>query len=218
MGPLPSQGMSAYESCREVCGNFETPGVALDVPAQVDFSKRKTTYDQARIEDELDKLDLTGKNLLHVGVGNSQLAERFASRVNLIDGLTVSPNELARAASLGLPNYTVFLINKYGREFVMANRYDFVIDNNLAGFACCKYHFYSMLDRYVAVMTRGGKILTDQEGMDWTYGDPRWKMTYEDLVGLEARFPLRAARVTDQVYALEHVLPRPSPPVGERAK
>src|SRR5215216_4819878 len=110
---------SQYESCSEVCGKMERPGLALDLPLWVDHTKEETTVDQARIEAELDKINLSGKNILHVGVGNSKFARHFAGRVVLIDGLTVSHNEKRLADSMGISNYTVYLLNKYSREFIL---------------------------------------------------------------------------------------------------
>jgi len=198
---------SQYESCPEVCGRMDSPGLALDMPLWVDHTRDETTVDQARIEAELGKMDLSGKNILHVGVGNSRFAERFASRVNLIDGLTVSRNEKALADSFEIDNYTVYFLNKYGREFVLTikNKYDFVVDNNLASFACCKYHFYLMLDNYIWSSKPGGQILTDQQGMDWVIEDPRWKLTYQDLLALENKFPVRVGRITDTVFSIRAV-------------
>jgi hypothetical protein len=198
---------SQYESCLEVCGEMDRPGLALDMPLWVDHTKDETTVDQARIEAELDKLNLGGKNILHVGVGNSKFARRFASRVSLIDGLTVSYNEKTLADSAGISNYTVYLLNKYSREFIQTikNSYDFIIDNNLASFACCKYHFYLMLDNYIWSLKPGGRILTDQQGMDWVIEDPRWKLTYQDLLALENKFPVKAGRITDTVFSIQAV-------------
>jgi len=198
---------SQYESCPEVCGRMDSPGLALDMPLWVDHTRDETTVDQARIEAELDKMNLSGKNILHVGVGNSRFAERFASRVNLIDGLTVSRNEKVLADSFEIDNYTVYFLNKYGREFVLTikNKYDFVVDNNLASFACCKYHFYLMLDNYIWSSKPGGQILTDQQGMDWVIEDPRWKLTYQDLLALENKFPVRVGRITDTVFSIRAV-------------
>jgi hypothetical protein len=33
-------------------------------------------------------------------------------------------------------------------------------------------------------------------------GNAEWKLTYEDLVGLEDRLPLKVSRLTETVYAL----------------
>jgi hypothetical protein len=202
-----SEFKSRYESCREICGEMENPGLALDMPIWVDHTKDETTVDQARIEAVLDRLDLVGKNILHVGVGNSKFARRFASRVHLIDGLTVSRNEKALADSLKIDNYTVYLLNKYSREFILtiSHKYDFVMDNNLASFACCKYHFYLMLDNYLWSMRPGGQILTDQQGMDWVIEDSRWVLTYEDLLALEKKIPVRASRMTETVFSIQKV-------------
>jgi hypothetical protein len=61
-----------------------------------------------------------------------------------------------------------------------------------------------MLDNYVWCMEPGGRILTDQRGMDFTVeDDPRWRLTYDDLVGLEELFPLQVGAVTDTVYELK---------------
>jgi hypothetical protein len=195
---------SAYETCPEVCGNLERPGVALDMPLWIEHAHLDTTVDQLRIEDALTRMEWRGKSFLHVGVGNSRFAQRFAADAALIDGLTVSRVEVELAQALHIPNYAVYLLNKYGREFLLTitNSYDFVIDNNMASYACCKYHFYRMLDNYLRVMKPGGQILTDQRGMDFTVEDKRWIFTFEDLQSLERKFSIRAARINDTVFAL----------------
>jgi hypothetical protein len=194
-----------YEGVRDVCGQLDHPGLATDLPIWVDHTRDETTVDQARIEDVLETMDLAGRSILHVGVGNSGLASRFAPRVELVDGLTVSEPEMTLANSLGIPNYTVQLLSKYSREFLqqVTNRYDYVVDNNLASFACCKYHFFRMLDNYLWCMRPRARILTDQRGMDFTVDeDPRWQLTYDDLVALEDLFPVTAGALTDTVYEL----------------
>jgi len=206
------QSKSPYESCAEVCGNLDQPGARLDDPVAMKWISpnpltAKTTIDQARIEAVLDTMDLTGKHILHVGVGNSKLACRFASKVDAIDGLTISLAEKAHADALQIDKYTVYLLNKYSREFLVRikNKYHFIIDNNLASFACCKFHFYLMLDNYVWALQPDGSVLTDQRGMDWVFEEPRWKLSYMDLVALEKKFPLKVSCITDTVYALQRV-------------
>jgi hypothetical protein len=175
------------------------------MPIWVDHTREETTVDQASIEDALEGMNVRGRNILHVGVGNSRFAQRFAGRVRLVDGLTVSQPEKELADSLQIPNYTVYFLSKYSREFLttIKNRYDFVVDNNLASFACCKYHFFRMFDNYLWCLRPHGRILTDQRGMDWTVNnDPRWQLTFSDLVALERRFPVTVAKVTDTVYEI----------------
>lgn len=195
---------STYETCVEVCGNLERPGVALDMPKWIEHTHLDTTVDQLGIEDALSGMNWQGKSFLHVGVGNSRFAQRFAAGALLIDGITVCRSEVEWAASLRIPNYTVYFLNKYGREFLLTltHRYDFVIDNNLASYACCKYHFYRMLDNYLWAMKPGARILTDQRGMDFSVEEKRWILSYEDLQALEQKFPVHVTRVTDTVYAI----------------
>lgn len=194
-----------YDSCLDICGRLDHPGLATDMPIWVDHTREETTVDQASIEDALEGMNVRGRNILHVGVGNSRFAQRFAGRVRLVDGLTVSQPEKELADSLQIPNYTVYFLSKYSREFLttIKNRYDFVVDNNLASFACCKYHFFRMFDNYLWCLRPHGRILTDQRGMDWTVNnDPRWQLTFSDLVALERRFPVTVAKVTDTVYEI----------------
>ncbi len=198
MGETPT-----YATYRESCGTPEKPSVSLN-SASVDWSQQKTTPDQACIEAVLNTLAVTGASILHVGVGNSKLAQRFAGRAHLVDGLTVHQNEKIHADALGIPNYTVYVLNKHSQEFVsvITNVYDFVIDNNLSFFACCKYHFYVMIENYLWALTFEGRILTCQIGMDVCNDDLGWVMTYADLVSLESKFPVHVSKMTDVVYAI----------------
>jgi hypothetical protein len=147
---------------------------------------------------------LTGAQLLHVGVGNSKLAQRFASRVRGIDGLTLHHNEKINADALAIANYTVYILNKYSREVVSAlsHTYDFIIDNNLASFACCKKHFFIMVENYLSLLRSQGRILTCQIGMDAYHDDFGCTIAYADLVSLERQFPVLVSKLTDVVYAL----------------
>ena len=192
-----------YSTYKEFCGNSEQPWVTMN-SAAVDWTQQETTRDQVCIEAALDIMAVTGASILHVGVGNSKFAQRFASRARRLDGLTVHQNEKTHADALGLPNYTVYVLNKYSPEFgsVITNTYDFIIDNNLASFACCQQHFAVMFENYLQVLTSHGQLLTCQIGMDAVHGDFGWVMTYADLVSLERKFPIHVSKITDVVYAI----------------
>jgi hypothetical protein len=185
------------------CGNPEQPGVT-QIREALDWTHQETTRDQAHIEAVLETLVAPDAWLLHVGVGNSQLAQRFASRVRRIDGLTMSPQEQAHAEALGLPNYTVYVLNKYSPACgaVLVQPYDVIIDNNLVSFACCQVHFSGMLVQYLRALTPHGQILTCQIGMDAYQEDCGWKMTYADLVRLERQYPMHVSQLTAVVYAI----------------
>src|SRR5882672_10106501 len=192
-----------YTTYKEFCGNREQPWVTLN-SAAVDWTQQETTRDQACIEAVFDAMAVTGASILHVGVGNSGFAQRFASRVHRIDGLTVHQNEKIYAEALRIPNYALYVLNKHSAEFVsiLTNTYDFIIDNNLASFACCKHHFSVMFENYLRALASGGQILTCQIGMDVYHGAFGWVMTYADLVSLEQKFPVQVSKMTDVVYAI----------------
>jgi hypothetical protein len=96
------------------------------------------------------------------------------------------------------------MINKYSRDAisVLAHSYDFIIDNNLASFACCKKHFFVMFENYRTVLRSHGRILTCQIGMDAYHDDFGCTIAYADLVSLERQFPVLVSKLTDVVYAL----------------
>jgi hypothetical protein len=111
----------------------------------------------------------------------------------------------------------VALLDRLGRDRdPLAGRYDFIVDNNLASFACCRYHVYLMLDTYLGALRPGGLILTHQRGMDWTFADRRWRLSYEDLAGLESKLPVRVSPLTEAVYAIGKA--EPAPEAGPRVR
>jgi hypothetical protein len=198
-----SEERRIYDTSKAFCGNLEQPWVTR-ISEALDWTQQETTRDQVCIEAVLDTLAVTGTSMLHVGVGNSKLAQRFASQARRLDGLTVHQNEKTHADALGIPNYTVYVLNKYSLEFVsvLMKTYDFIIDNNLASFACCQYHFAVMCANYLRALASHGQILTCQIGMDAYVGAFGWVMTYADLVSLERKFPMHVSKMTEVVYAI----------------
>jgi hypothetical protein len=193
----------------DFCGELESPGLRIDEPGYVDYSRMPTTPDQVRIEDVLATMRLgRRRNVLHIGVGNSSLAQRLAPRLGRIDGVTVSKAEQARARSLRIPNYTTFVVSKFSQAFctTVSGSYDVIADNNLTSFACCAYHVYRMFENYLSCLRPRGCILTDEEGLAWVAGRgrklQRWQMSYDDLETLVARFHLTTTPLTDLVLAL----------------
>jgi hypothetical protein len=192
-------------SAIDFCDRLDEPGVSIDDPDFVDYSEMPPTIDQQRIERLLAGRDLSTARLLHVGVGDSGLAFRLQGHCRSIDGITVSERERVRAESRGIADYRVLRVNRYSLEFARRVQpgYDIIIDNNLASFACCCFHFAVLLHTYRWALAPRGEILTDQRGMNWVVGDRRWRMTFNDLAAAGRRFGLRAAKVTDSVYSLQ---------------
>jgi hypothetical protein len=205
----PSRGtgsLAAWDGL-DLCDQFDRPGRGIDDLQATDFSDSQTSPDQLEIEQYLEGGTSLAPSarILHVGVGNSSLALRFRDRCAQIDGLTVIEREKARADALGLPNYSVFLLNKHGSEFPhrLQPGYEWIVDNNPASYVCCRYHFARMLENYRWALAPGGRILTHSRGLGWVARDHRWHMTFSDLAAAGARFGLRAVRLSERIYALE---------------
>ena len=154
------------------CGNEDDPGIIYG-PDLRDWSAKATTPDQYRIEKYIDRFDLRDKRLLHIGVGNSGLARRFHRRVKEIVGTTIDEPEIKVAQTLGYPNYSVVLHNKYsGGGDRIAGKFDFILDNNLTSPCCCVRHLAALFTFFGERLSDGGHIVTDREGLAWISSRP----------------------------------------------
>ena len=202
----PHKTSTSVDRFRWNCANDSNPGID-EVPEWQDWSERGSTPDQKRIEAFLNSQVLSEKTLLHVGVGSSQLALNFHLRLSAIDGITIQEAELKKARELNIPNYRVFLLNKFSPEIpaILGRTYDFVVDNNPSSFSCCRKHFFIMLRNYSSLLNDNGLILTDKMGLGWSTqpNDPRWGLSRQDWFKIGARFGFRPAQFTDWVLGLE---------------
>lgn len=200
---LPAHCMSASE-----------PGVD-EVDEWRDWTALETTPDQMRIEAYLRFSRLSGRSVLHVGVGNSSLAARLSHRTRRIVGTTISSNEVAYAASLNLPNYRVELHNKYsGKPLTAGDTFDYIVDNNPTTFCCCLHHMMVMMDFYVRVLAPDGQILTDRDGLGWVVStagaNPRWRFSFDDLAFVAGKVGLQTFAIDESLISLARQRPRPA--------
>ena len=201
------------------CGNMRDPGVIYSEDLR-DWSGKATTPDQARMEQYIDRYDLRGARILHVGIGNSGFAKRFHRRVGEITGTTIDRPEVGVARSLALPNYRTVIHNKYsGDDDAIEGQYDFILDNNPTSPCCCFRHLSDMVDLYARKLAPGGQIVTDRVGLRWIPADAsrRWSFDFDDLAAVAAVAGLKAFRMTGSVYVLSRTAP-PEPGFLPRAR
>lgn len=195
------------------CGNRSDPGIIYSEDLR-DWSDKATTPDQWRIERYIDRFDLRGKRVLHIGIGNSGLARRFHRRVGQIVGTTIDQPEIDVAQSLALPNYAFVLHNKYSaRNGDVPGTFDFIVDNNPTSPCCCIRHLADLFEFYAEKLGENGQIVTDREGLGWVPDDssPRWSFDFDDIAAVAATAGLCAFRVNRNVY----VLSRSAPPLPD---
>ena len=152
------------------------------------FFDKSYTYweDRAVTTDELDiinfidnKKDIKFKSVLHIGVGNSYFAKKFARRFN-ITGITISQEEVKKANSMNLINYQVYLLDKYStqfKNFLSKNTFDLIIDTNLKSYTCCQETFEFMISNIFKSMNSNGMLITSTNGMKW-FKDLRPKLSF----------------------------------------
>ena len=134
------------------------------------WEDRETTTDERQIIDEIlkDKF-LINKNILHIGIGNSELAKTLDSS-NKIYGISISNNEINYAKSLNLENYIIFFCDKYSiklRNIFQNIKFSLIIDTNLKSYSCCQNAFDFMMENLFNYLEPGGKIITSINGMKW---------------------------------------------------
>jgi hypothetical protein len=163
------------------------------------LTQQATTRDQVCIEAALDTMAVTGASILHVGVGNSKFAQRFASRARRIAGLRCTrmkrPTQMPWGSLITPCMCSISTVRSSSRS--SPTRIDFIIDNNLASFACCQQHFAVMFENYLTDISiaRPDLNVPDWHGRGpWRFG---WVMTYADLVSLERKFPIHVSKITD---------------------
>jgi len=176
----------------------------------LDYSACEPTEDQAAINRWLAAADLRERDILHVGTGNSSVARLLAGKVRGIVSVTVAHNEWQHGNALGLPQYSVHLLNKhsddFARQFEPAS-FDCILDNNLASFACCQRHLERYFETLVSLLRPEGFILTHWLGMQWTLDvgvddvEPVWQLDAGKLRAIASAYGLAVER-QDELFFL----------------
>ena len=195
------------------CGATANPGVRFSEELR-DWSDKATTPDQRRIERYIDRYDLRQQRILHIGIGNSGLAQRFHRRTKEIVGTTIDEPEINVARSLALPNYHYLLHNKYsGENSEIRGTFDLILDNNPTSPCCCIRHLATLFDFYSEKLRPDGLIVTDRQGLEWVPKDssPRWGFSFEDLAAAARLAGFSAYRADATVYVLTRNSPPPRP-------
>ena len=134
------------------------------------WEDRAVTSDEMDIINFLDnKKKIQLRSVLHVGIGNSYFAKKFATRFN-ITGITISQKEVEAAETMQLLNYKVFLFDKYSiqfKKFLDKNSFDLIIDTNLKSYSCCQESFEFMINNILKSIKPNGMLITSINGMKW---------------------------------------------------
>lgn len=114
---------------------------------------------------------VTGKRLLHVGIGNSSVFRAIGLQLSAFVGLTVNlPEKVHFEETFGYPAHArIFLANKHdARNYdSIAGPFDLIVNVNLKSFACCERHFHDMMAAYVNRLAPDGMIITAGTGVGW---------------------------------------------------
>lgn len=137
------------------------------------WENRGVTSDEIEILNFLkkNKFNFKKKTILHIGVGNSYMAEILHKFNCHITGLTISEPELIAAKLKKIKNYNVYLKNKYSRNLKKSffnKKFDLVIDANLKSYACCNEGFENYFKLLISCMKTESILITSKKGMRWS--------------------------------------------------
>jgi SAM-dependent methyltransferase len=176
----------------------------------LDYSECEPTEDQAAINRWLASADLRGRDILHVGTGNSSVARLLAGTARRIESVTVARNEWQHGNALNLRDYRVHLLNKHSQAFAEqfeAASFDAILDNNLASFGCCQRHVERYFETLVRLLKPDGFVLTHWLGMQWTLDigvddvEPVWRLDAGKLRAIASAYGLAVER-QDELFFL----------------
>ncbi|PCD87700.1 class I SAM-dependent methyltransferase [Vibrio mediterranei] len=138
-----------------------------------EWVSRKTTKDLRAIQDMLCN-DKEALSILQIGIGNSSCFEvvNKANKKVHFTGTTIVQEEMEHAKNKFSKDfddkYKVIVCNKYSDEMKdLKGNYDYIIDNDISSYACCKEHFERMLDYYKQLLAPEGKICVGIIGLEY---------------------------------------------------
>jgi hypothetical protein len=130
---------------------------------------RKTTKDLLRIQNYIlqDERELT---VLQIGTGNSSFYMNARSHLKKLVSITIVQEEIEYAKQISSSDfgnmYKVKFENKYSGDLsALGGSFDYIIDNDLSSYACCKKHFFEMLSEYKKILAKEGCILIGLDGL-----------------------------------------------------
>ncbi len=157
---------------------------------------RGTTADLKRIQAFLLE-QKEGLAVFQAGIGNSSLYRLLKNRVSRFVGVTIVQDELDYAQqqwpqALG-GAYQAHLSNKYTGDIALLGKgFDYIVDNDISSYACCRHHFEVMLDTYRTMLKPDGAILVGFLGLG--YFDMGFGLTERRMRHLAAKHGLSFTR------------------------
>ena len=175
-----------YVSFPRKCADFETPTITYSDGSWVN---RGTTRDLRNIQDFL--LQQTGPlSVFQAGIGNSSLYSLLKDKMNRFVGVTIVQDEIEYAKQQ-FPDdvgtkYNAQLLNKYTDALLALGKdFDFIVDNDISSYACCRHHFHIMLDTDHDLIKENGAILIGFRGLG--YFDSGFGLTEEGMRKIAAQ-------------------------------
>lgn len=122
------------------------------------------SQDEKAIIEYLINSDLTGLDVLHMGVGNNFVIRNFPTA--RITGTTISILEYQKALSLKIPTYLPILIDKHDPALEkVLGFYDIIIENNIGSYSPDYESGKTVLDVLLKCLRPNGVLLTHTAGL-----------------------------------------------------
>jgi hypothetical protein len=135
------------------------------------WTARETSSDLRQIQDFLRSAP-AGLKIFQAGIGKSSLFGLMRETVSEVVGVTIVDDEIAYAerlfpADVGT-KYKVSIANKYSADIATCGKgFDYIVDNDLSSYACCKRHVRDMLKAYREMLKPHGGVLVGLKGLGY---------------------------------------------------
>jgi len=136
------------------------------------WENRAVTSDEINIINYLfkNKNLIIDKTILHIGIGNLELAKKISKFTKNFEGISISSNEISHGNNLFNNKIKFYLCDKYSKKFnkIMKKSYDVIIDNNIKSYSCCDLAFENLFKLLNSKLKKKGVIITSLNGLKWT--------------------------------------------------
>lgn len=188
---------------RKSCNQTVSPSIRYSDGSWV---TRKTTADLRDIQTYLS--DQSGPlAIFQVGIGNSSLYGTVKDKAVRFVGITIVQDEIEYAYKTypddSASCYRVYLANKYTQSLnELGCDFDYIVDNDISSYACCRYHFEAMMNSYRTMLKPDGAILVGLRGLG--YFDSGFGLTERRMKAMAARYALSLEK-GGLCYFLRHI-------------
>jgi predicted glycoside hydrolase/deacetylase ChbG (UPF0249 family) len=169
------------------------------------FEEVRPSIEQLRVDAVLRSFDLGMRRLLYVGKEQAHFATLFSPLAMSVSAITEN-GATADASISALPNYRVYLTDKYNPRLVtqLGKKFHVIVDTHLTGGVCCERHLSQLILNYADLLEDGGLLVTHRPSTRSSaeHREGGYSVTYTQLRQVSDNAALTLRHLRGPVYGL----------------